>query len=123
MLMPDNAVLRLREQRLAKSTRPFLARGSRAIRCQSCLLPQRNCICATREIHQATSRFCMVMFDTVPMNPRNNGRLIADVLPDTQAVMWSRTQTDPALHEPIAEPSRQPYVVCPGSFAPPPPQV
>src|SRR5471030_2538407 len=116
MLMPDNAVLRLREQRLAKSTRPFLARGSRAIRCQSCLLPQRNCICATREIHQATSRFCLVMFDTEPMKPSNTGRLIADVLPDTQAFMWSRTQTDPALLEAIADTSRQAYVVFPASF-------
>ena len=86
--MSDNAVLRLREQRLARSTRPFLARGSRAIRCQTCLLPKRHCICATREIHQATSRFCLVMFDTEPMKPSNTGRLIADVLPDKQAFLW-----------------------------------
>ncbi|HBP96661.1 MAG TPA: DTW domain-containing protein, partial [Pantoea agglomerans] len=37
--MSDNAVLRLRTQRLARSTRPFLARGNRVIRCQGCLLP------------------------------------------------------------------------------------
>ncbi|MFI3309775.1 DTW domain-containing protein [Ewingella allii] len=121
--MSDNAVLRLRAQRLAQSTRPFLARGSRAIRCQSCLLPKRNCICATREIHQATSRFCLVMFDTEPMKPSNTGRLIADVLPDTQAFMWSRTETDPALLEAIADPTRQAYVVFPASFAQPPRQV
>jgi hypothetical protein len=121
--MSDNAVLRLREQRLAQSTRPFLARGSRAIRCQTCLLPTRNCICATREIHQAASRFCLVMFDTEPMKPSNTGRLIADVLPDTQAFLWSRTQTDPALLEAIADPGRQAYVVFPASFATPPRQV
>ncbi|MGV8927727.1 MAG: tRNA-uridine aminocarboxypropyltransferase [Ewingella sp.] len=121
--MSDNAVLRLREQRLAKSTRPFLARGSRAIRCQSCLLPKRNCICAAREIHQAASCFCLVMYDTEPMKPSNTGRLIADVLPDTQAFMWSRTQTNPALFEAISDPSRQPYVVFPASFVQPPRQV
>lgn len=121
--MSDNAVLRLREQRLARSTRPFLARGSRAIRCQTCLLPTRNCICATREIHQADSRFCLVMFDTEPMKPSNTGRLIADVLPDTQAFLWSRTETDPALLEAIADPERQAYVVFPASFATPPRQV
>ena len=121
--MSDNAVLRLRTERLAKSTRPFLARGSRAIRCQSCLLPVRNCICATREIHQAASRFCLVMFDTEPMKPSNTGRLIADVLPDTQAFMWSRTETDPALIAAISDPARQAYVVFPASFAEPPRQV
>lgn len=115
--MPDNAVLRLREQRLAKSTRPYLARGSRVIRCQSCLLPKCNCLCGTIAPEQAKSRFCLVMFDTEPLKPSNTGRLIADILPDTQAFMWSRTETDPALLAAIADPTRQPYVVFPASFA------
>lgn len=115
--MPDNAVLRLRTQRLAKSTRPYLARGSRVIRCQSCLLPKRNCLCGTIAPEQANSRFCLVMFDTEPLKPSNTGRLIADILPDTQAFMWSRTETDPELLAAIADPTRQPYVVFPASFA------
>ncbi|EIR28487.1 DTW domain protein, partial [Yersinia pestis PY-10] len=32
----ENAVLRLRQQRLAAATRAYRARGCRAIRCQSC---------------------------------------------------------------------------------------
>lgn len=115
--MPDNAVLRLRAQRLAKSTRPYLARGSRVIRCQSCLLPKRNCLCSHIQPQQAKSRFCLVMFDTEPLKPSNTGRLIADILPDTQAFMWSRTDVDPALLAAIADPTRQPYVVFPASFA------
>lgn len=114
--MSDNAVLRLRAQRLAKSTRPYLARGSRAIRCQGCLLPERNCLCASIAPKQAKSRFCLMMFDTEPLKPSNTGRLIADVLPDTQAFMWSRTETDPALLAAIADPTRQAYVVFPASF-------
>jgi thiol-disulfide isomerase/thioredoxin len=34
--MTDNAVLRLRAERLARATRPFLARGNRIHRCQRC---------------------------------------------------------------------------------------
>jgi hypothetical protein len=34
--MTDNAVLRLRAERLARATRPFLARGNRIRRCQRC---------------------------------------------------------------------------------------
>ncbi|VTP66165.1 Uncharacterized conserved protein [Serratia rubidaea] len=45
--MTDNAVLRLRQLRLDRATRPFLARGCRVARCQGCLLPQKNCLCET----------------------------------------------------------------------------
>ncbi len=121
--MSSNAVLSLRQQRLAQSTRPFLARGSRAIRCQSCLLPTKNCLCGHIASQSATSRFCLVMFDTEPLKPSNTGRLIADILPNTQAFMWSRTEVDPALLEAIADPSRQAYVVFPASFVTPPRQV
>lgn len=115
--MSDNAVLRLRQQRLNRSTRPYLARGSRAIRCQSCLLPVRNCLCATVQTQSANSRFCLIMFDTEPLKPSNTGRLIADILPETQAFLWSRTEVNPALLEAIADQTRQAYVVFPASFA------
>lgn len=121
--MPDNAVLRLRQQRLALSTRPFNARGSRTLRCQTCLLPVRNCICDSIQPQQATSRFCLVMFDTEPLKPSNTGRLIADILPDTQAFLWSRTEVDPNLIDAINDPARQPYVVFPESYAEPGRQV
>ncbi|HBX2834651.1 TPA: DTW domain-containing protein [Klebsiella pneumoniae] len=90
--MTDNAVLRLRAERLARATRPFLARGNRIRRCQRCLLPLKQCLCATLTSAQAASRFCLVMFDTEPMKPSNTGRLIADILPDTEAFQWSRTE-------------------------------
>ena len=47
----------------------------------------------------------------------NTGRLIADILPDTQAFLWSRTEIDPALLAAINDPARQPYVVFPASYA------
>ncbi|MBS0971672.1 MULTISPECIES: tRNA-uridine aminocarboxypropyltransferase [Yersiniaceae] len=121
--MPDNAVLRLRRERLARSTRPYRARGCRVIRCQRCLLPQVNCLCDTIVPQPARSRFCLVMFDTEALKPSNTGRLIADILPDTQAFVWSRTETDPALLAAVADPARQPYVVFPDAYAEPGRQV
>lgn len=115
--MSENAVLRLRAQRLARATRPFLARGNRVIRCQGCLLPQKSCLCATIQPQPARNRFCLVMFDTEPMKPSNTGRLIADILPDTLAFGWSRTEPDPALLAAVADPAWQPVVVFPASYA------
>lgn len=115
--MTDNAVLRLRAERLARATRPFLARGNRIRRCQRCLLPLKQCLCATLQPAQARSRFCLVMFDTEPMKPSNTGRLIADVLPDTAAFQWSRTEPPQALLDLVTNPDYQPMVVFPASYA------
>ncbi|GAJ64614.1 DTW domain protein [Edwardsiella piscicida] len=117
--MSANAVLRLRAARLSQSTRPFHARGCRVQRCQRCLLPQIHCLCDTLASYPAHSRFCLMMYDTEPLKPSNTGRLIADVLPDTLAYGWSRTQPDPQLLQLLDDPAYQPYVVFPGSYAEP----
>lgn len=114
--MTENAVLRLRAERLARATRPFLARGHRIIRCQRCLLPQKQCLCNTVVPGQATSRFCLVMFDTEPMKPSNTGRLIADILPEMAAFQWSRTAPPEALLELVTNQNYQPIVVFPASY-------
>ena len=67
----------------------------------------------------AHSRFCLVMFDTEPMKPSNTGRLIADILPDTQAFGWSRTEPDPLLLAAVRNPNYQPLVVFPAAYADP----
>ncbi|MGV3346914.1 tRNA-uridine aminocarboxypropyltransferase [Enterobacteriaceae bacterium LUAb1] len=115
--MTENAVLRLRAERLARATRPFLARGNRIVRCQRCLLPQKNCLCDTVQPHLSQSHFLLVMFDTEPMKPSNTGRLIADILPATQAFSWSRTAPDQSLLAAVANPAVQPVVVFPESYA------
>lgn len=115
--MTDNAVLRLRAERLARSTRPFLARGNRIRRCQRCLLPLKQCLCDTLAPSHARSRFCLVMFDTEPMKPSNTGRLIADILPETAAFQWSRTEPPQALLDLVRDPDYQPAVVFPASYA------
>ncbi|MBO2029052.1 DTW domain-containing protein [Klebsiella pneumoniae] len=61
----------------------------------------------------------LVMFDTEPMKPSNTGRLIADILPDTEAFQWSRTEPPQALLDLVAHPDYQPMVVFPASYAGP----
>lgn len=63
------------------------------------------------------SRFCLLMFDTEPMKPSNTGRLIADILPDTVAFQWSRTEPSQDLLDLVQNPDYQPMVVFPASYA------
>jgi hypothetical protein len=53
------------------------------------------------------------------LKPSNTGWLIADVVPDTWAFGWARTEVDPALLVLLADPQWQPYVVFPGEFVAP----
>jgi DTW domain-containing protein YfiP len=63
------------------------------------------------------------MFDTEPMKPSNTGRLIADILPLTDAFQWSRTEPPEALLDLVKNPDYQPMVVFPSSYAGPERQV
>ena len=62
---------------------------------------------------------CLLMADTEPLKPSNTGWLIADVVADTFAFGWARTEVDPALLALLADPQWQPYVVFPGEFVDP----
>lgn len=53
------------------------------------------------------------------LKPSNTGWLIADLVPDTLAFGWARTEVDPALLALLADPQWQPYVVFPGEFVAP----
>ena len=43
-----HAVARLRATRLARSLKPFIARGSRKERCPGCRVMHSHCLCALR---------------------------------------------------------------------------
>lgn len=115
----SHAVFRLRAQRLARAIRPFVARGSRAERCPGCRVIPSHCMCAWRPQVSAKSAMCLVMHDVEPLKPSNTGWLIADVITDTSAFPWSRTEVDPELLALIADPQWQPYIVFPGEFVAP----
>ena len=115
----SHAVSRLRALRLARAVRPFVARGSRAERCARCRVIPSHCMCAWRPTVAAKSAMCLVMHDVEPMKPSNTGWLIADVIDQTSAFAWSRTEVEPDLLALIADPQWQPYIVFPGEFVAP----
>lgn len=112
-----HAVARLRAARLARSRRPFRARGALLVRCPRCRVAQQYCICCWQPDVQARSAVCLLMYDTEPMKPSNTGWLIADVVKDCFAFGWSRTETNPALLELLADKGWQPYVVFPEEYS------
>jgi DTW domain-containing protein YfiP len=115
-----HAVSLLRAARLARSAKPFLARGgSKRERCEGCRLVPSHCLCALRPAAPARAGVCLLMADIEPLKPTNTGWLIADVVADTFAFGWARTETDPALLSLLADPRWQPYVVFPGEYAAP----
>jgi DTW domain-containing protein len=112
-----HAVARLRSTRLARSSKPFLARGGpRGERCPSCRLVSTHCLCALRPALPVRAGVCLIMADIEPLKPSNTGWLIADVVADTFAFGWARTEVDPALLVLLADPQWQPYLVFPGEF-------
>lgn len=116
---PAHAVARLRAERLARASKPFLARGSRGERCPGCRVPSSHCLCAWRPEVPARSGVCLLMHDVEPLKPSNTGWLIADVVADTEAFGWLRTAVDPALPSLLADPRWQPFLVFPGEYAAP----
>jgi len=123
--MPENrrmphAVSLLRAERLARSVKPFLARGGfKRERCAGCRLAPSHCLCALRPSMTTRAGVCLIMGDIEALKPSNTGWLIADVVEDTFAFGWSRTEADPALLALLADPQWQPYVVFPGQYAAP----
>ena len=112
-----HAVSRLRTGRLARSSKPFLARGGpRGERCAGCRLVPSHCLCALRPAVPTRAGVCLIMADIEPLKPSNTGWLVADVVADTFAFDWARTAVDPALLALLADPQWQPVVVFPGEF-------
>jgi hypothetical protein len=119
-MVAPHAVSRLRAARLARSTKPFLARGGfKRERCAGCRLVPSHCLCAWRPAVPTRAGVCLLMADIEPLKPSNTGWLIADVVADTFAFGWARTETDPAMLALLGDPQWQPYVVFPGEYTAP----
>jgi len=116
---PPHAVAVLRAARLARSTKPFLARGGiKGARCPGCRLVPSHCLCGMRPLRSTRAGMCLLMADIEPLKPSNTGWLVADVVADTCAFGWARTETDAALLALLDDPQWQPYVVFPGEYVP-----
>lgn len=114
-----NAVARLRDQREEEGIKPIQARGWRAPRCRACRVIESHCLCAWRPHVEARSGVCLIMTNKEVFKPSNTGWLIADVVRDNHAFIWSRTETDPQLLALLADPQWQPYLVFPGEYVEP----
>jgi DTW domain-containing protein YfiP len=115
----SHAVFRLRAERLARSTRPFIARGSKSPRCPRCRVKPSHCLCAHQPQVESKAAVCLLMHDVEALKPTNTGWLIADVVPETYAFGWQRTHVDPGLLALLADERFQPWVVFPGEFVEP----
>ena len=116
----SHAVSVLRAARLANATKPFLARGGfKRERCAGCRLVPTHCMCALRRLMRTRAAVCLLTADIEALKPTNTGWLIADLVDDTFAFGWSRTQPDPALLSLLSDPTWDFYVVFPGQYATP----
>ncbi len=115
--MRIHAVHKLYQQRLSRCTRPFLARGGRIARCTQCMLLPHLCICKLKRTVATDSAFLLLMYDDEILKPSNTGRLIADLIPDTYAFIWSRTEPDPELLQLLKNPQWQPVIVFPEEYS------
>ena len=117
--MRIHALHQLYQQRLSRSTRPFLARGGNITRCTNCMLLPYLCICSIKKTVTTNSAFLLLMYDDEILKPSNTGRLIADLIPNTFAFIWSRTQPEPQMLALLTNPQWQPIVIFPEEYTSP----
>ena len=83
--------MQLRADELATAQRAFNARGSKVVRCEGCLLPTVNCMCASKPTPAGQCAVAFIMYKGEYYKPTNTGRLIADVIADNHAFLWHRS--------------------------------
>ncbi|WP_163935193.1 tRNA-uridine aminocarboxypropyltransferase [Paraferrimonas sp. SM1919] len=112
-----HAVQRLFLERKAKSTRPYLARGAGIDRCQACQLSKAYCQCHIRQSLNSDVAFLLIMHDAEVLKPSNSGRLIADMIPDTHAYIWNRTEPNEEMLALLENEAYQPFLIFPHDYA------
>lgn len=115
-----HAVQSLYQYRKNLSTKPFNARGKQIKRCENCRLALQHCICPYRPVSltaPSSAAFLLLMYDFEVLKPSNTGRLIADIMTDTHAFIWSRTTVDSAVLDLLKQPQYSPIVIFPQQYA------
>jgi len=111
-----NAVHKLYQHRKSISTTVYNSRGWKVKRCEKCRIGISHCICQLTPKTNSNAGFLLLMYDTEILKPSNTGKLIADVVPDTFAFLWSRTEENKALLAVLNDEQWQPYVVFPEQY-------
>ncbi|MGB0894090.1 MAG: tRNA-uridine aminocarboxypropyltransferase [Parashewanella sp.] len=116
MAILKHCIHELYEYRKSLSTTSFNARGKNISRCNSCLQARTWCLCEHRRQLVSNASFVLLMYDDEVLKPSNSGRLIADLIPDTHAFLWSRVEVDPKVIALINHDDYQPIVIFPDSY-------
>lgn len=111
-----NAVHKLYEHRKNLSTTVYSSRGWKVKRCEKCRIGLSHCICELTPRMKSDTGFLLLMYDTEILKPSNTGKLIADVVPDTFAFLWSRTEENKELLAVLNDEKWQPFVVFPEQY-------
>lgn len=93
--------------------REFKARGSFVERCPGCQLPMLNCLCPYAATAESEARVWLLTHSMEHLKPTNTGRLIRDVLADTEVFTWYRTTPDERLLALLEDERFAPFVVFP----------
>lgn len=112
-----HAVQKLHQYRKSLSTTTYKSRGQRVIRCELCRLAKQFCICALAPKISSQAGFLLLMYDTEVLKPSNTGKLIADLIPDSFAFLWSRIEVNPEIIALLNDPIWQPMIVFPKAYA------
>ncbi|KGJ87473.1 tRNA-uridine aminocarboxypropyltransferase [Thalassotalea sp. ND16A] len=112
-----HAFHRLYQQRKSISTKAYKSRGWKVKRCEFCRLAEEFCICELRQQCNSNCSFLLLMSDDEVLKPSNTGRLIADVIPDTHAFIWHRTEVNDDLLSLLQDDKYQPFLVFPSEYA------
>lgn len=103
-----------RQQRLAKATRAFNARGITVKRCQQCQLPVYACICQWKPSVKSELEVILIMHSDEILKPSNTGHLISEVLGDNCHLFeWSRTEPEEKLLQLLNNKNRQYAILFP----------
>ncbi|MEZ8101659.1 tRNA-uridine aminocarboxypropyltransferase [Vibrio bivalvicida] len=114
--MRIHAFHRLYQQRLDRSTKPFVARGSKVVRCQYCQVAEKDCLCAYQPDVNSNISAMLILSENEVFKPSNTGRLIVDTVKDGYAYQWSRTEPDKEMLQVLSNPKYQPVVIFPDEY-------
>ncbi len=112
-----HAVQQLYLYRKSIANREFKGRGWKLVRCPECRVCIHSCICDLVQQSDSDAAFLLLMYDNEVLKPSNTGWLIADVVKDTHAYLWHRTEVHPGLEALLKSDKYQPFLVFPKAYA------
>ncbi|QXO19313.1 MULTISPECIES: tRNA-uridine aminocarboxypropyltransferase [Vibrio] len=111
--MRIHAFHHLYQYRLERSTKPFIARGSRIRRCPFCHVAEAHCLCPHQPDVETGVAVMLIVSENEVFKPSNTGRLIADTIKETYVYQWHRTEPDEKMLALLTHPDYYPVLVFP----------